>query len=330
MATTGTATVDFGSVYKNAASVDVTGQTGILSNSIVEAWLSPATTADHTVDEHEIASATLKVVAGPPVSGDGFTIYAVTTTPGGVSGKWNVEWVWYDVGGPVTVATVLGSTLVEWFFQQHTGGSVWTGEVAGKTFEQSDAARQPTPATTPGGVFAFSFDGAATPNDDQMVVASAIGDGGIGAGTGYFLWACIVKCNTLVTAPDHGVLRISTTGEQWGFTEFTTPGAWYMLTQLSDASIQDLGWHRIIGVTNETLQTTILYVDGVVQSGFSSDPNTSMRDAFVDALLQLSVTGNEMNSTIGSVVFASSASNFDAATVAQLDAVLLRYITTGP
>lgn len=115
MSTQGTATLDFGAFPgASDASIAVTGQAGILSGSFVEAWISPAATADHTADEHLVE--TLKVMAGNIVAGTGFTIYGVNTSQlnepleqhksevfracgrGGtgtrIYGKWNISWVW--------------------------------------------------------------------------------------------------------------------------------------------------------------------------------------------------------------------------------------------
>lgn len=76
--TVGTATIDFGA-FPGASdtSIAVTGQAGIVSGSVVQAWLRPAATADHTADEHWIE--TIKVVAGNIVESTGFTIYAINT-----------------------------------------------------------------------------------------------------------------------------------------------------------------------------------------------------------------------------------------------------------
>jgi hypothetical protein len=79
MAGQGTATLDFGAFPgASDASVAVTGQAGILAGSLVEAWLFPAATADHTADEHWVE--TIKVMAGNVVAGTGFTIYGVNTS----------------------------------------------------------------------------------------------------------------------------------------------------------------------------------------------------------------------------------------------------------
>jgi hypothetical protein len=79
MGAQGTATLDFG-VFPGTSdiSVAVTGQAGILSGSLVEAWVLPADTADHTADEHMLE--TLKVFAGSIVAGVGFTIYGFNTS----------------------------------------------------------------------------------------------------------------------------------------------------------------------------------------------------------------------------------------------------------
>jgi hypothetical protein len=79
MATTGTATLDFGAFPGGSdASLVITGQAAILSGSFVECWLYPADTADHTADEHLVE--TIKVIAGNINPGVGFTIYGVNTS----------------------------------------------------------------------------------------------------------------------------------------------------------------------------------------------------------------------------------------------------------
>lgn len=90
----GTATIDFGTEGSPNLnpSVAVTGQAGILSGSLVEAWLFPVATADHGVDEHLVSSTDVRVIAGPPTAGVGFTIYAFPT--GTVRGQFTVAWAW--------------------------------------------------------------------------------------------------------------------------------------------------------------------------------------------------------------------------------------------
>lgn len=104
---TGTATLDFGAFPgASDASVAVTGQAAIVAGSLVEAWLRPVATADHSADEHMVE--TLKVVAGNISAGVGFTIYGFNTgqtnepievNEGGgrgtrIYGQWTVAWAW--------------------------------------------------------------------------------------------------------------------------------------------------------------------------------------------------------------------------------------------
>lgn len=75
----GVATVDFGAFPGGSdASVTITGQTGIVAGSVVQAWLVAQPTADHTADEHRVE--TISVTCGNIVAGTGFTIYAQNTS----------------------------------------------------------------------------------------------------------------------------------------------------------------------------------------------------------------------------------------------------------
>jgi hypothetical protein len=88
----GTATVDFGAVPGKAdTKVVVTGQALIAADSLVEAWIFPATTADHSPDEHMLEQ--LSVVARDVVAGTGFTIYGIALN-GLLNGTYNVAWCW--------------------------------------------------------------------------------------------------------------------------------------------------------------------------------------------------------------------------------------------
>lgn len=100
---TGTTVINFGaSPGSTDTSVAVTGQTGILAGSLVEAWVFPANTADHSIDEHLVDPP--RVVAANVVAGTGFTIYGFVenqangpfknSNPAFVYGIWNVAWVW--------------------------------------------------------------------------------------------------------------------------------------------------------------------------------------------------------------------------------------------
>jgi hypothetical protein len=74
-ANVGTATIDFGAFPGSShASVVVTGQAGIVAGSVVQAWIRPVATADHSADEHMLE--TLKVHASSIVAGTGFTVNA--------------------------------------------------------------------------------------------------------------------------------------------------------------------------------------------------------------------------------------------------------------
>jgi hypothetical protein len=94
-------TINFGAFPGSSdASLVITGQTGIDVSSVVNAWLTPADTDDHTADEHCIE--TISVMAGNVVSGVGFTIYAQNTSNlfnnrgdgTRIYGKWSISWKW--------------------------------------------------------------------------------------------------------------------------------------------------------------------------------------------------------------------------------------------
>lgn len=111
MATQGTTTIDFGAFPGSAYSfVAVTGQAGIVAGSLVEAWIRPVATADHTSDEHLVDPP--RVIAGDIIAGTGFTIhgfirdlYQKTRLEGSSEGslknnvplcygQWTVAWIW--------------------------------------------------------------------------------------------------------------------------------------------------------------------------------------------------------------------------------------------
>ncbi len=107
---TGTATIDFGAFPGKAdATVAVTGQTSIATGSLVEAWIRPVATADHSIDEHVVEK--IRLVARDIVAGTGFTIHALEDSPTSVErrgprgedigneghrlyGQWTVNWAW--------------------------------------------------------------------------------------------------------------------------------------------------------------------------------------------------------------------------------------------
>lgn len=111
---TGTTTVDFGAYPADPiATAVIAGETGILSGSVVQAWIYPTDTADHTLDEHLLVN--MKVRAHSIVAGDGFTITAYFEGSGiqglgkgspvrrgnypalvgeSTYGEWSVAWRW--------------------------------------------------------------------------------------------------------------------------------------------------------------------------------------------------------------------------------------------
>lgn len=91
MSSQGTALLDFGAFPgASDASLFVSAPT-IGAGNLVEAWIFPAATADHSADEHIFE--TLRVVAGNIAAGSGFTIYGINTNtlsepvPQGVAGR---------------------------------------------------------------------------------------------------------------------------------------------------------------------------------------------------------------------------------------------------
>jgi len=102
MATTGTATLDFGSFVSDKspyskqspeAKVTITGQGAITANSFVEAWIraEPAGSTNHSMDEHFVEN--IKITAGNISAGVGFEIRGECTL-GGTYGTFTINWVW--------------------------------------------------------------------------------------------------------------------------------------------------------------------------------------------------------------------------------------------
>jgi len=90
MGATGNAILDFGASSKNDASIDVTGQAGILATSKVEAFIRLEATANHSIDEHRVEP--IKITAGNITAGVGFTIYGESNLQ--AYGQWSIGWVW--------------------------------------------------------------------------------------------------------------------------------------------------------------------------------------------------------------------------------------------
>ena len=88
---TGSAVLNFGAAPgTNVVTTSITGETGILSTSHVEAWLMGDSTADHNAYEHLIVP--LVVRCGVPTEGVGFEIIASSDLR--LTGTFAVHWVW--------------------------------------------------------------------------------------------------------------------------------------------------------------------------------------------------------------------------------------------
>lgn len=72
----------------------MTGQASIVAGSLVEAWIRPEATAEHSADEHMLED--LKVVARDIVAGTGFTVHGVKTDKGEgkLAGRYSIAWAW--------------------------------------------------------------------------------------------------------------------------------------------------------------------------------------------------------------------------------------------
>lgn len=120
MGAQGTTTVDFGSFPGSShTKVTVTGQASILSSSLVEAWVVPIATSDHTADEHVLEP--IRVYVSDVVAGTGFTIHAINTwtqpQPDNTQTK--------KVGGAGVVRPGVSDSIAFLCFGQFTVGWVW-------------------------------------------------------------------------------------------------------------------------------------------------------------------------------------------------------------
>jgi hypothetical protein len=95
---TGTTTVNFGAFPGSTdTTVTITGQASIVAGSLVEAWIRPVATADHSADEHWVERP--EVTAGNIVAATGFTIYAKAPDEPNIKdqrlyGQYTVAWAW--------------------------------------------------------------------------------------------------------------------------------------------------------------------------------------------------------------------------------------------
>ena len=93
-ATTGTATVDFGSTPVSEASIAVTGQGGILTTSKVEAWVQEESTAGNSTTAHKALAFIARCYCRALVAGTGFTVDVLLMEGALATGTFKVEWVW--------------------------------------------------------------------------------------------------------------------------------------------------------------------------------------------------------------------------------------------
>ena len=105
---TGMVLLDFGPFPGTTDTIALILDPNIQANSLVEAWIFPMSTADHSFEEHVVDPP--EVVAGGVGAGFGFTIYGTAKSsifslsdPAGVRrvdqtarvyGTWNVAWRW--------------------------------------------------------------------------------------------------------------------------------------------------------------------------------------------------------------------------------------------
>lgn len=89
----GAATLDFSA--SNIATVDITGQSWVTSESIIMASIRPVATASHSEDEHMMLATfiALSAPAGLIVPGVGFSIVGVIYDTSLLSGTINIGWM---------------------------------------------------------------------------------------------------------------------------------------------------------------------------------------------------------------------------------------------
>jgi hypothetical protein len=94
MGAQGTVTIDFGPSIKSEASVSVSGQAAILSNSRAEAWIQgDAIGGQNDATAHEALQFLSTVHTRNVTAGSGFTI-DVLMLEGVATGQFTVSWVW--------------------------------------------------------------------------------------------------------------------------------------------------------------------------------------------------------------------------------------------
>lgn len=89
----GTAILDFGDVPLSETSVDVVGQAGIAATSQVRVSLQADTMLNNSALDHLLAGQSFSLIAGTPVPGVGFTIYAASNFALWTK-RFRVRWRW--------------------------------------------------------------------------------------------------------------------------------------------------------------------------------------------------------------------------------------------
>lgn len=130
MGAQGTTSISFGAFPGGYdASVAVTGQAGIAGGSLVEAWIFPTATVEHSVDEHIMIHPFIKVIAGNVVAGVGFTIYATSNidpSRDGAAFKGNTGTILGQLGTPPQNSLPVTSDGKEWpMYGNFTVAWVW-------------------------------------------------------------------------------------------------------------------------------------------------------------------------------------------------------------
>lgn len=91
----GTGTIDFGTTPADEASVTISGQTGLIATSHIEAWFhfgNNDTTVDNGIEEHEEAAAMCPLVCQWTVDGS-FLVTAQPLSVGG-TGLFKFHYAW--------------------------------------------------------------------------------------------------------------------------------------------------------------------------------------------------------------------------------------------
>jgi hypothetical protein len=89
----GIATLDFGATAANDATVTITGQSAILSTSILRVWADEAVTIDNTAQDHRQLAWSAKFSGQNIIPGVGFDIEAMLLV-GQATGTFTINWNW--------------------------------------------------------------------------------------------------------------------------------------------------------------------------------------------------------------------------------------------